>query len=137
WRRGALLAAMGALDPHGPWDLPDDDLDEELDDVDEADQPYVFRRRGRSDTAAAAVCWAVGRANDLFAPSGGAMMVKDLVGHFGLPQSSVSRRAATMLKAAGIDYRPAWDLFLGRPHLLVSSRRRRIIERRDRYRTDA
>jgi hypothetical protein len=99
--------------------------------------PEVFRRRGRSDTAAAAICWTVGKANDLFVPSGGGMLVKDLLAHFGLSQGSVSQRAATLMKAAGIKpdrgYYPAWDVALGSPDLLVASRRHRIIERRDRY----
>jgi hypothetical protein len=99
--------------------------------------PEVLRRPGRADTAAAAVCWTVGKANELFVPSGGGMLVKDLLGHFGLAQGSVSQRAATLMKAAGIGsdrgYHPAWDVALGTPDLLVCSCRRRIIERRDRY----
>lgn len=98
--------------------------------------PHVFRRRGRADTAAAAVCWTVGKANELFSPSGGGMYAKDLLAHFGLAQGSVSQRAATLMKAAGIEgrygYYPAWDVALGDPGLLVSGRRRRIMERRDR-----
>lgn len=34
--------------------------------------PDAFRRRGRADTAAAAICWAVGRVNDLFIPGAAA-----------------------------------------------------------------
>jgi len=97
----------------------------------------VFRRRGRADTAAAAGCWTIGKANELFTPSRGGMRAKDLLGHFGLAQGSVAQRAATLLKAAGIQavygYYPAWDFHVGSPDLLVSSRRRRILEQRDRY----
>lgn len=98
--------------------------------------PEVFRRRGRSDTAAAAICWAIGKANELFTPSGDGMLVRDLMAHFGLGQGSVSQRANTLLKAAGIDRGygyGSWDLPLGDPALLVSARRHRIIDRRDRY----
>lgn len=214
----ALLAAMGALDPDGPWDLPewpsettdfDDDEDElspgqamlqllsddvgggealdALHDRPLPDEPFawdgidpgivdrvadvlaacdrccddlldveyrtacrrflarvartgpeVFRRRGRADTAAAAICWAVGKANDLFGPSRGRMFVKDLLGYFGLSTGSVSQRAVTFMKAAGLragnGYFGTWNLSLGDPELLVSSRRRTIIERRDRWR---
>lgn len=98
--------------------------------------PRVFRRRGRADTAAAAVTWTVGKANELFTPSGGGMLVKDLMAHFGLQQGSVSQRAGTFMRAAGVrapyDYSSAWDVSLGTPELLVSSRRRQLIERRDR-----
>ena len=227
----ALLAAMGALDPDGPWDLTDDldldDLTDDLGDLDDLDDlgdlgdldlddlaevmleilrravggddalwalddrplpheafawdgidadvvgkvgevlaacdrccdelldveyrtacrrylakvaraaPGVLRRRGRADTAAAAVCWTVGKANELFSPSGGGMRVKDLVEHFDLAQGSVSQRAATLMRAAGVGPAygryAAWDVSLGDPGLLVSLRRRRIIELRDRY----
>jgi hypothetical protein len=97
--------------------------------------PGIFRRRGRADTAAAAICWIVGKANDLFA--GGALHAKDLLGHFGLASGSVSQRAATLLKAAGIGpyagyFRPI-EVVLGSPEMLVATQRRRYVELRDRY----
>ena len=98
-----------------------------------AGNPAVFRRRGRADTAAAAICWAIGRANDLFTPYAGAMLVKDLLAWFGISSPSVSQRGATLVRAAGFDGdRFTYHSVLGR-ELLVSSRRRRIMERRDRY----
>jgi hypothetical protein len=205
----ALLAAMGAVDPDGPWDmgeldlddlgdhrsfmvellreaaggdealaelddepLPDEDFDwtgipddvrdkvgevltlcdrccDELLDVEHrtacrrllarvaAGDPAVFRRKASSATAAAAICWIVGKDNDLFSPSGGRMLVKDLMAHFGLAQGGVSQRAETLMKAAGFDpLLRRWDLRLGSPELLVSRRRRRLIEMRDEYVTD-
>ncbi len=94
--------------------------------------PNVFRRRGRAETAAAAICWAVGRDNDLFTPAGGGLLVRDLLAHFGLQQGSVSQRAATLTKAAGFERSwPAWDVRLGAPELLVSRRRRMILVLRD------
>jgi Domain of unknown function (DUF6398) len=97
--------------------------------------PAVFRRKARADTAAAAVCWLVGKANDLFTSYGGGMLVKDLMGHFGLAQGGVSPRAAALLKAAGIsDSGPYGEVQLGTGDLLVSQRRQRIIEQRDQYR---
>ena len=211
----ALLAAIGAVDPDGPWDMDalDDDLDEDLDffafdhgafmrdllceaagsadalrtlddrplpdeafdwsgipaDVHDkvgevldlidaccdqlldveyrtacrrllsraaAGDPEVFRRRASSVTAAAAICWIVGKDNDLFSAVGGGMLVKDLMRHFGL-QGSVSQRASTFMKAAGFDpYMLRWELRLGDPELLVSGRRRWMIELRDEYLTD-
>jgi hypothetical protein len=202
----ALLAAMGVVDPDGPWELPgqepsgpgeylmrvllaevggeqalatlseeplpDEDFDwsgipddtharvqetlvlcdrccEELLDHEyrtacrrylamvARGNPEVFRRRGSSVTAAAAVCWTIASANDLFHPGRGRMLVKDLLAHFGIMQGSVSQRALTLMKAAGVldrdYYGSAWDIQLGTPDLLVSGRRRRIIELRELY----
>jgi hypothetical protein len=95
--------------------------------------PDVFRRRGRSDTAAAAVCFMVGKANNLFSAQRGRMSIKKLMGHFGLTQGSVSQRAESLLKGTGIPLRDRYDDFtLASPALLVSSRRRHILETRDR-----
>ena len=52
--------------------------------------PEVFRRTGRAETAAAALVWTVGKANDLFEQRPGGMQVRDLMSHFGLGQSSVA-----------------------------------------------
>jgi hypothetical protein len=206
----ALLAAMGALDPDGPWAIDDDDLDAAFDfdhsafmrellreaaggddalralddrplpdedfnwsgiagdvhakvgevlaltdaccdqllDIEyrtacrrllaraAAGDPAVFRRRASSATAAAAICWIVGKDNDLFNHAGGGMLVKDLMAHFGLTQGGVSQRAETLMRAAGFDPSArTWALRLGDPGLLVSRRRRHMIELRDEYLT--
>ena len=199
----ALLAAVGALDPDGPWELPGDEDDalwdygsmmldmlhravggpdalDGLDDdplpdepfdwsgtpsdirerVDEvlrlvngccdalldvehstasrrvlariaANGPDVFRRRGRSDTAAAAICWAVCRVNDTFDQRHGGLTQKRLLAHFGISSGNVSSRAATLLAAGGFP-RSHGDLSLGSPDYLVSSRRRAILDKKDR-----
>ncbi len=93
--------------------------------------PNFFRRRGRSDTAAAALCWAIGRANYLFSASRGGLRNKDLMEYFGVPHSSVPQRATTMLAAAGINPSRYGDVVLGSPEFLVSARRRALIERRE------
>ena len=99
--------------------------------------PEIFRRRGSATTAAAAVCWTIGSANELFHPGRGGMLVKDLLAHFGIKQGGVSQRALTLMKAAGVldrDYYGAtWDIQIGTPDLLVSRRRRRMIELRELY----
>ena len=65
------------------------------------------------------------------------MLVKDLIAHFGLKQGSVSQRAETLMKAAGIGRSTrTWDLRLGDSQLLVSRRRRRMIELRNEYAND-
>lgn len=98
--------------------------------------PNAFRRKARSDIAAATIVWIVGRSNDLFSPSVGAMTAKQLFADFGLAQSSGSQRAATLMKAAGLDTTGGWGpvggYALGAPELLVSARRRRLMAIRDR-----
>lgn len=199
----ALLAAMGALDPDGPWPRlhpgPDDfprfmldtlrravGTEEALDRLDAAplpDEPFdwgpippdvhdrvaevltlvdrccdelldvecrtacrrllaraaagdseIFRRRGRASTAAAAVCWIIGKANQLFGRGG--IAVKDLASHLGIGQSSVAQRSKPLLQAVGVN--PHQDRYgamdLGSPDYLTSSRREQIIADRDRYR---
>jgi hypothetical protein len=96
--------------------------------------PEVFRRKGRADTAAAALVWSVGRANDLFRQ----ILVKDLMAWFGLATGSVSQRANTLLRAAGVRSADDWYSLrpdLGDPALLHSAKRRQLIELRDRYRS--
>jgi hypothetical protein len=100
--------------------------------------PRVFRRRGRIEGAAAAVCWVIGKANKLFSPAEGGVYVKDMAAFFDVSASNVSQRAGTLMKAAGgtsDDYyhHSSWHVSLGSPDLLVSRRRQRIIELRDSY----
>ncbi len=97
-------------------------------------KPEVFARRARPENSAAAICWIIGKANDLFSHTGGRMFVKDLMAHFGLVQGGASQRASTFLRAGGFDPDQYGGMDLGSPEFLVSTRRRRIIERRDDYR---
>ncbi len=95
--------------------------------------PDVLRRDGRDDRLAAALCWAVARANGAF-DAGGKLMVKDLLAAFGVTRGSVSGMARGILATAGVG--PPGDsgwreVSLGDPALLVSARRRRIIESRE------
>jgi hypothetical protein len=96
-------------------------------------EPEVFRRKGRAETAAAALVWIIGKANDLFEQRTGGMQVRDLMCHFGLGQSSVAPRAATMLRAGGF-HDDTYIVRLGSPDYLVAARRRRIIKMRNGYR---
>ena len=98
--------------------------------------PAVFRRRASSATAAAAICWIVGKDNDLFRTGYGGMLVKDLMAHFGLAQGGVSQRAETLMKAAGYDPYAALGPATRRPGPARLARRRRMIELRDEYLTD-
>ena len=96
-------------------------------------EPDVFRRKSRAETAAAALVWIVGKANDLFEQRTGGMQVRDLMSHFGLRQGSVAQRAATMLRAGGFND-DTYIVRLESPDYLVAARRRRIIKMRDKYR---
>ncbi len=96
-----------------------------------AGEPKVFRRRARTDTTAAAICWLVGSANRLFESQHGGLLVKDLVSWFGLA-SSPSQRRRTLLGAAGIADEGWGPVRLG-PRYLVSTYRRWLIELRERY----
>jgi Domain of unknown function (DUF6398) len=98
-----------------------------------SEEPEAFRRKGRAETAAAALVWIVGKANDLFEHRPGGIQVRDLMSHFGLRQSSIAQRAATMLRAGGFRD-DTYMVRLGSPDYLVAARRRRIIKIRDSYR---
>ena len=96
--------------------------------------PAVFRRKARSDTAAAAVVWIAGKANGLFESlPGRRLQVSDLTAHFGLGNSSVSQRAATMLRAGGFPD-DTFVVRLGSPDYLIADRRRWLLGQRDRFR---
>ncbi len=93
--------------------------------------PAVFRRKGKSNTAAAAVCWTIGKVNELFSARG--MRVMDLTAYFGVSQGSLSQRADTMIRAAGYERGDVPGVInLGDLNLLVSTRRRSIASLRDR-----
>ena len=104
-----------------------------------AGDPEIFRRRGRAEMAAAAVCWIVGKANALFdhVRIGPTLQVKQLVQHFGV----TGRIAAQRNAAAGDRGRAAQPvrlvMNLGTPRYLTRRRRAQILEDRDRFRAMA
>lgn len=90
----------------------------------------VFRRRGSVTTAAAAVCWTIGKTNELF--DGRGLRVKDMMDYFGIAAGGVSQRADTFIRAAGYERTDSpGAVNLGDLDLLVSTRRRRIAMLRD------
>ncbi len=104
-----------------------------------AADPAIFRRNGRAETAAAAICWIAGSANSLFDHSPvrpKVTYVKDLYAYFGLkPTFSASQRAQPMLRAIGVDpYGRFGSQELGSPRYLTASCRAHLISLRDRYR---
>lgn len=97
-----------------------------------AADPGIFRRRGQAETAAAAICWIIGKANDLFTAQ---LLVKDLMGFFGIGPGSVSQRSEPLLRAIGVDpHDRYWGVDLGSADYLTSTRRAQIITLRDHYR---
>ncbi len=92
----------------------------------------LFRRRGSPVRGAAAVAWVIATANRTVGSYRSSMTSKDLLAHFGIT-GSVSDRAQSLLRAAGIDHPLTYgSLRFGDPSLLVSRRRRELIDERDR-----
>jgi hypothetical protein len=104
-----------------------------------AGNPELFRRRSRPATAAAAICWIVGKVNSLFdeAPVTPKMQVKQLAAHFGTTGTAAAQRGNAVLRAIGAEpARHGW-LELGTPRYLTGQRRAYILAERDRYRAIA
>ena len=97
-----------------------------------AADPDIFRRKSAAPTAAAAVCWVIGRANGSFEPSSGTgVMVKDVMAHFGVG-AGTTKRADPMLRAIGADSSYG-GIDLGDAEMLVSAMRVELIDMRDLY----
>ncbi|GMA23111.1 hypothetical protein GCM10025864_08700 [Luteimicrobium album] len=98
-----------------------------------AADPAIFRRRASVERGAAAVAWAVCRANDTVGPYHG-LEAGELIEAFGTG-GSVSQRAQPLLKALGVNpyAAPSWrgGYGLGSADLLVSERRRALMDERD------
>jgi hypothetical protein len=90
--------------------------------------PAVFRRRGRAETAAAAICWLVAKANRSIGPGG--LQAQELLGRFGV--KSASQRSQPLLAAIGVDPHRPGELGLESPRYLTAARRRQLIADRDR-----
>jgi hypothetical protein len=95
-------------------------------------QPGIFRRRARTETAAAAIVWIVVKANRGFSQHQGGLTAKALGEWFGV-SGSPGQRAPALLQAIGAPAQGYSDIRLGTPRYLVAQRRRWIIEMRDRY----
>jgi hypothetical protein len=95
----------------------------------------MLSKTTKPEVIAAAACWVIANGNQRFGRRPGELRVKDLTSYFSLGQSSVSARGHQIMRAAGIQPASAYPAVrLGSPDLLVSGRRRRIIELRDRHR---
>jgi hypothetical protein len=97
-----------------------------------ANDPALFRRKGSPVRGAGAVAWVVATANRTIGSYRSPMASRDLLAHFGIT-GSVSDRARSLIRAAGIDLSLTYgSLRVGDPGLLVSGRRRELLEERDR-----
>jgi Domain of unknown function (DUF6398) len=95
----------------------------------------MLSKTTKPEVIAAAACWVIAQGNQRFGRRSGELRVKDLTSYFRLGQSSVSERGHQVMRAAGIQpYTDYPVVRLGSPDLLVSGRRRRIIELRDLHR---
>jgi hypothetical protein len=95
----------------------------------------MLSNTARPEVIAAAACWVIGKGNQRFGHREGELRIKDLMSYFGLGQSTVSERGYQIMRAAGIQPATVYPaLRLRSPDLLVSDRRKRIIELRDRHR---
>jgi hypothetical protein len=90
--------------------------------------PKVFRRKARTDTAAAAIVWIVGTANNIFVGRERLMLASRVVHHLGM-KGSASSRAERLARAAGFECHYL-DCRLDAT-FLVSGRRRAIMEEAD------
>jgi hypothetical protein len=92
----------------------------------------VFRRKARTDIGAAALVWLVGNANHRF---DGQVRVSDVCEHLSVKSGSLSDRANTLRKAAGICedeyHQSSWDTRFADPTLLHSAYRARLLAERD------
>ena len=97
-----------------------------------ATDPGVLRR-GRVDTTAAAICWIVAKANDVF--EAGGLTGKQLLDWFGVAANTPTQRGKSLLRAIGLDQGALsyGQLDLGSPDYLTTARRRSLIEKRDLY----
>lgn len=97
--------------------------------------PQVFRGTGSARTAAAAMCWAVGKANLSFLRThprlDRVVRVKELMAHFGVG-AGASQRAASMIAAIGGVSVPS--VMLGDADLLIAARRSEILQKAEEYR---
>ena len=93
--------------------------------------PKVFARKGSPVRGAAAVAWVITTGNQTAGVWSAEMTARDLLAHFGVT-GSVSDRAGTLMRAAGIPTgRATSSVELGDPGLLVSARRRSLMQSRD------
>lgn len=96
-----------------------------------SNDPALFRRKASPVRGAAAVAWVVGTANHTVGGYRSTMSSQDLLAHFGIT-GSVSDRAQSLIRAAGIDRTLTYgSLRVGDPALLVSRRRRELVRERD------
>ena len=89
--------------------------------------------RGRPASAAAAVVWIVGKANQTFGSGSrgtGWPLVQDLMAHFGIKAGGATQRANTFLAVVGCERPWSGWIELGSPDYLTGAYRAELLERR-------
>lgn len=94
--------------------------------------PDGLRRRAKVTGTAAAVCWAVASANEVFDGRPGSPRASELSAHFGV-SGSPSTRARTLLRDAGLASSSSYGPVSLPTPLLTSARRSAMIASRDRW----
>ncbi|GAA2158617.1 DUF6398 domain-containing protein [Humibacillus xanthopallidus] len=94
-----------------------------------AGDPGLFRRRGSTASAAAAIVWLVGRFNGVVARGGDGMLAGEVWTYFGVT-ASASSRAQVLRRAVGLDPYALTDS-LEHPEWLTSANRQDLARRRD------
>lgn len=89
----------------------------------------ALRTKSRDESAASAVCWAIGVANEAFQPEG-PVTKKAVAEHLGL--SGIGDRPS-LFRYAGLPEVWGREVTLGSPRYLVSSYRRQLVARRDEF----
>lgn len=98
-----------------------------------AADPAIFRRKRSMARTAAAICWAVGKANGTLIGVRGRLQVQQLLDWFGIG-GSVSQPAEAFIRAVGVNpYLLYGVIDLGSPDFLAAETRRWIIGQRDKY----
>jgi hypothetical protein len=96
-----------------------------------ANDPAIFRRRSKDETAAAAIVWIIGQANDDLGAHRGGVSVGDMMDSLGL-KGTPSQRAEPMLTAIGLNpHRMYGEIIVGTPRLLTSRTRATLLRLRD------
>lgn len=94
-------------------------------------EPILFRRKASPVRGAAAVAWVICSANRTIGSHRSPMTGKDLLAHFSIT-GSVTDRTQSLIRAAAVDLDLTYgSLRVGDPGLLVSRRRRELVEDRD------
>lgn len=97
-----------------------------------ANDPAIFRRRSKDETAAAAIVWIIGQANDVLGGHRGRVTVGEVMEFLGVAPGTPSQRAEPMLRAIGMNpHQMFGGVVVGTPLLLTGEMRAKLLRYRD------